>query len=678
MNRIISTLGSTWDGSGVQFAIFSAHATSVDLCLFGDADEAGESRRVPLVRDGRRWHTYVPGLGPGQRYGYRVDGPWAPAAGHWFNPAKVLFDPYARAVGRPFRWDPSLWTAHDPDVEAPTPDARDSAPFAPLAAVVDPAFDWGNDRPPRTPWPDTVIYELHVKGFTALHDAIPAPLRGTYLGLASEPAIRHLVDLGVTAVELLPVHLHAGEWPLVRRGLENYWGYNTLGYFAPDHRFATGGDPARAVDEFRAMVRALHAAGLEVILDVVYNHTAEGHHLGPTLSFRGIDNASYYRPEPTYPWRYLDVTGTGNTVNVDTPEVGDLILDSLRYWVSEMHVDGFRFDLATTLARGPDGVTRPAPLFEAIERDPVLAGVKHIAEPWDVGPDGYQLGAFPAGWAEWNNRYRDTVRRFWRGDAGQLPDLATRLSGSSDLFPPADRSPHASINYVTSHDGFTLADLVSYAAKHNAANGEDNRDGEHENFSWNHGVEGATSNDAILAQRARDRRNLLLTLLVSLGTPMISAGDEVGRTQQGNNNAYCQDSDLTWTPWGPAADARLHAFTRQMLALRAGTPALRRTTFFGPTDVRWLRPEGGEMTEADWHDAGRRALGMLIDGTVLVLLNAADRDVTFVLPETAGTWELRLNTADPTATPGRPVAGVSVLLASRSSAILGYTGEYLP
>ena len=592
-----------------------------------------ESRRAFLPgRTGDVWHGYVPELLPGQLYGYRVDGPWEPEQGHRCNPAELLFDPYARAIGRPHTWEPLR---------------------APLGAVVDNRFNWGNDRAPRTPLQDSVIYELHVKGFTALHPDLPQADRGTYRGLATEPAIDHLRRLGVTAVELMPVHAHADERALHLRGLTNYWGYNTLGFFAPDPRLAAAsGDPLGVVREFKAMVRALHAAGLEVILDVVYNHTAEGDHLGPTLSMRGIDNASYYRLRPGNPSLYQDFTGCGNTLETRSAVVRQLIFDSLRYWVEEMHVDGFRFDLASALIRSDSGVDLASPLLKSIGGDPLLSQVKLIAEPWDATADGYLVGRFPAGWSEWNGIYRDSVRRVWRGDAGQRADLATRLAGSSDLYAAANRPPQASINFIAAHDGFTLADLVSYERKHNEANGEANLDGETHNGSANWGVEGPTDEAAILERRKRVARSLLLTLCVSQGVPMLGGGDESGRTQLGNNNAYCHDSPLSWTPW--PGDQDLLAFTQRALALRREHPQLRRTTFFnGGNDVTWLGPSGVELTDDDWQDAGARALGMWVraredrETSLLVLLNPGERDVHFSLPAAErASWTLALSSAD--------------------------------
>ena len=664
-------LGAAWDGSGVNFALFSEHATGVQLCLFDSAGDRHERVCVPLrERTDRVWHGYLPDVGPGQMYGYRVHGPWDPSQGLRFNPAKVLLDPYARVVARPPRHHPSLFGFAAGSDGDGLPDRSDSAAVAPLGAVTASDFDWSGDVRPRRPWHETVIYELHVKGMTQLHPHVPAPLRGTYLGLASPPVLEHLLALGVTAVELMPVHAHADEFPLVARGLTNYWGYNTLAFFAPDARFAASRDPLDVIGEFKTMVRALHAAGLEVILDVVYNHTAEGDHRGPTYSFRGIDNQAYYRLAPGQPSRYQDFTGTGNTLNMQSPQVLQLMMDSLRYWVEEMHVDGFRFDLASALARELYEVDRLGSFFDVIQQDPVISRVKLIAEPWDVGAGGYQVGNFPPGWTEWNGKYRDAVRRFWRGDAGVLPELATRLAGSSDLYGPSGRQPHASINFITSHDGFTLVDLVSYNEKHNEANGEDNRDGDPHNLSWNHGVEGPTDDPAIVELRRRQRRNFLLTLFVSQGVPMLNGGVELSRTQRGNNNAYCQDSEISWTDWDLSEDeTRFLAFVTRLVAFRAAQPTLRRRTFLrgrrkGFADVRWLRPEGGEMTNGEWNDPDRRALGMLLDGhailetgargepivgdTLLVLFNASPAMVPFQMPgETGVLWERCLDTAAP-------------------------------
>jgi glycogen operon protein len=624
-----------------------------------------------------------------------VHGPFAPHAGHRYNPNKLVLDPYARAIGRAARWHESLFgfTFGQDDT---TFDRRDSAPYAPLAAVLDGAFTWGDDRPPRTPWHETLIYELHVKGFTKLHSQIPHALRGTYLGLACEPAIRHLKSLGVTAVELMPVHQHADEWHLVSRGLGNYWGYNTLAYFAPELGYAASASPLDVPREFKMMVRALHAAGLEVILDVVYNHTAEGDHLGPTLSLRGIDNASYYRLRADQPRFYQDFTGCGNTLNMRSPRVLQLIMDSLRYWVQEMHVDGFRFDLASALARELHAVDKLGAFFDIIHQDPVLSQVKLIAEPWDLGEGGYQVGNFPTKWTEWNGKYRDTVRRFWRGDRGVVPELATRLSGSSDLYEQSGRRPYASINFVTAHDGFTLADLVSYNEKHNEANGEDNRDGENHNLSFNHGIEGPTSDPDIQRLRLRQRRNLLTTLLMSIGVPMISGGDEVGRTQHGNNNAYCQDNDTSWTHWDLTPEGHdFLEFTRRVIGVWRRNPVLRRRKFLqgrrphypGGSDITWIEPNGAEMTPDGWNTPQVRALGMRLNGeaideanergervigdTLLVIFNANQAPQVFTLPEADhGEWETLIDTFDPWR-PARSLrAGDAYELQARSMAVL--------
>ena len=693
-------LGATWDGVGVNFALFSEHATRVELCLFDSAEAEFESLTIPLPEHTDMvWHGYLPDVQPGQLYGYRVHGPFAPHVGHRFNPNKLLVDPYARVLGRPIRWNETLFgfTFGEDDT---TFDTRDSAAFAPLAAVVDNAFTWGDDRPPRTPWHQTLIYELHVKGFTKLNAALPEALRGTYRGLASEPAIRHLTSLGVTAVELMPVHHHADEWHLVQRGLGNYWGYNTLSYFAPDLAYSSADSPLDAVREFKKMVRALHAAGLEVILDVVYNHTAEGNHLGPTLSLRGIDNASYYRLLPDQPRYYQDFTGCGNTLNMRSPRVLQLIMDSLRYWVLEAHVDGFRFDLASALARELHAVDKLGAFFDIIHQDPVLSQVKLIAEPWDLGEGGYQVGNFPSKWTEWNGTYRDTVRRFWRGDGGVVSELATRLSGSSDLYEQSGRRPYASINFVTAHDGFTLADLVSYNEKHNEANGEQNRDGENNNLSGNHGAEGPTTDPQINELRARQRRNFLATLLTSIGVPMISGGDEVGRTQHGNNNAYCQDNETSWTRWDLSADQRdFLDFSRRLIRIWKENPVLRRRKFLqgrrirgaDVTDISWLDTSGREMTDEMWNAPDVRTLGMRLNGdaideadergervtgdTVLVIFNAGTATEPFVLPATgaAESWETLIDTADPWVPARRLREGDQYELQPRSMAVLRLT-----
>jgi isoamylase len=691
-------LGATWDGVGVNFTLFSEHATRVELCLFDSAEADSESLTIPLTEQTDMvWHGYLPDVRPGQLYGYRVHGPYDPSRGHRFNPNKIVMDPYARVVGRPPRWDESLFGFRTGQDDS-TFDGRDDAAFAALAAVVDTAFTWGGDRPLRTPWHETLIYELHVKGFTALHPDVPEPLRGTYLGVASEAAIRHLVSLGVTAVELMPVHHHLDDWHLVQRGLCNYWGYNTLAYFAPDSRFSSApGSPLEAVREFKMMVRALHAAGLEVILDVVYNHTAEGNHLGPTVSLRGIDNASYYRLQPHAPRYYEDFTGCGNTLNMRSPRVLQLIMDSLRYWVTEMHVDGFRFDLASALARELHAVDKLGAFFDIIHQDPILSQVKLIAEPWDLGEGGYQVGNFPTKWTEWNGKYRDAVRRFWRGDGGTLSELATRLSGSSDLYEQSGRRPYASINFITAHDGFTLADLVSYNDKHNQANGEQNRDGERHNLSWNCGVEGSTTDPGIRELRSRQRRNFMATLLLSVGVPMISGGDELCRTQGGNNNAYCHDSPISWTDWTLTAERReFLEFTRRVIRLWKDHPVLRRRKFFqgrgirgvNVLDIAWLDPAGAEMTDDTWNAAEARALAVRLNGdaiqevnergerivgdTLLVILNASDANIPFVLPPTLPIerWQTLLDTTEPWQ-PARRLRGGDVYdLRGRSLAVL--------
>ncbi|MCC6619415.1 MAG: glycogen debranching protein GlgX, partial [Chloroflexi bacterium] len=614
-------LGATWDGSGVNFAIFSEHGESVELCLFDD-DGGGEQRVRLTEQTDLVWHCYLPDARPGQRYGYRVHGPYAPGEGHRFNPAKLLIDPYAKRIDGEVRWDDSLFgyrIGEGPEA----PDERDSARFVPKGVVVDQAFSWGSDAPPRTDLADTLIYETHVKGFTQQHPDVPPDLRGTYAGMASEPAISHLRTLGVSAVELLPVHQHVDERQLVDRGLVNYWGYNTIGFFAPDVRYSATGEPVR---EFKTMVHGFHDAGIEVILDVVYNHTGESNHLGPTLSFRGIDNFDYYRLDPNDRSRYVDYTGTGNTLDATSPRVLQLIMDSLRYWVTEMHVDGFRFDLASALARELHDVDKLGSFFDIIHQDPVISQVKLIAEPWDVGPGGYQVGNFPVGWAEWNGKYRDTVRRFWKGIGGQAAELGYRLTGSSDLYAGSGRQPHASINFVTSHDGFTLHDLVSYERKHNEANGEDNRDGDNDNNSSNFGIEGETDDAVILEQRERQKRNLLSTLVLSLGVPMLLGGDEIGRTQRGNNNGYAQDGPISWFDWNlDRRDRQLLAFTRSLIALFRTHPVLRRRRFFQGRQIRgsrvkdltWFAPDGTEMTDEQWGAPGVRALAVQFAGDAI-------------------------------------------------------------
>jgi isoamylase len=688
-------LGATWDGAGVNFALFSEHATGVELCLFGAEDPPRESERLAVTeRTDQVWHVYLPEARPGQRYGYRVHGPYEPERGHRFNPAKLLIDPYARALDGELRWSDELfgYRVGDPAGDL-SRDDRDSAALVPKSVVIDGAFEWGDDRHPRTPWHNSVIYELHVNGFTARHPGVPSPLRGTYAGLASPAALEHLTSLGVTAVELLPVYHHMDEHALVERGLTNYWGYNPIGFFAPDSRYSSAGAGGRQVSEFRSMIKALHEAGIEAILDVVYNHTAEGSHLGPTLCFRGIDNDAYYHLVPDTPRYYMDYTGCGNTLDVRQPRMVQLLMDSLRYWVLEMHVDGFRFDLASALARGSHGVERLSTFFEVIHQDPVISQVKLIAEPWDVGEGGYQVGNFPVGWAEWNGRYRDAFRRFWRGDPGQVADLAYRLTGSSDLYQDDGRRPYASVKFVTAHDGFTLADLVSYDTKHNEANGEGNRDGTEDNLSWNCGAEGGTDDPAILALRERQQRNILATLFLSQGVPMLCGGDEIGRTQRGNNNAYCQDNGISWLDWKLDARARrLLEFTRHLVRLRRDHPELHRRKFFqgrplcaaGMKDLVWLRPDGGEMALAEWQESTRRSFGFrlcgeamdeiderggpIADDTLLLLLNADPESVEFVLPDAhpGAAWELVIDTAAVAVPAARVPVGATVSLTGRS------------
>ncbi len=650
-------LGAHWNGSGVNFALFSANATKVELCLF-DATGRRELERVPLPEyTDEVWHGYLPGMRPGQLYGYRVHGPYAPDAGHRFNPNKLLIDPYALALHGEIRWHDAVFGYrvghHREDLSF---DRRDSAFVMPKCVVVDPAVTWGDDRPPATPWPQTIIYEAHVKGMTARNEELPPQLRGTFEGLADRRAIDHLVKLGVTAIELMPTQSFFDDSHLVEKGLSNYWGYNTIGFFAPAPRYIS---PRGNIHEFKLMVRRLHEAGIEVLLDVVYNHTAEGNHLGPTLSFKGIDNASYYLlgDDPRY---YFDTTGCGNTVNLRHQRVLQMVMDSLRYWVTQCHVDGFRFDLASSLGRDRETFDPHAVFLDAVRQDPTLSSVKLIAEPWDTGSEGYQLGNFPPGWAEWNDRYRDTVRAFWKGDEGQAPQLAARLLGSADLFDKRGRRPWSSINFVTAHDGFTLADLVSYNDKHNEANGEDNRDGHSHNLSWNCGVEGQTDDPEILDLRDRMRRNIITTLLVSQGTPMILMGDEIGRSQNGNNNAYCQDNEMNWLAWSVHSDRDLkfRDFVRELIALRRTEPLLGQSRFLhgqnngdGTADVQWLRPDGKALTEEDWEQPHTRSFGLLLRGparNLLILLNAHFEPVIFSSLPDSGSWRLAVNTADGT------------------------------
>jgi isoamylase len=669
-------LGATWDGEGTNFAVFSEHAAAVDLCLFNHPEDARDAARVRLrERTDQIWHAYLPEVRPGQLYGFRAAGAYAPEEGHRFNPAKLLLDPYAKAISGTIRWSDALsgYSMEPPIGERDlVPDGADSAGGLPKSVVVESAFSWGDDKHPRTPWNRTVIYEAHVKGMTMQHPDVPDEIRGTYLGLATDPIIDHLLSLGVTAIELLPVHHFVTERRLAEMGLVNYWGYATIGFFAPDVRYATGA-LGQQVTEFKSMVKRFHRAGIEVILDVVYNHTAEGNHLGPTLSFRGIDNSAYYRLEPNRRF-YTDWTGTGNTVDIRHSRTMQLVMDSLRYWVTDMHVDGYRFDLAPVLARGEVDVSPFAEFFDVVRQDPVVSKVKLIAEPWDLGPGGYQVGRFPIGWGEWNGKYRDTTRRYWRGDPGQVGDFASRLAGSSDLFEHSQRSPQSSINFVTVHDGFTLHDLVSYESKHNEANGENNHDGSDDNLSRNWGVEGPSEAVHVIRMRERIKRNFLATLAFSQGVPMISHGDEVGRTQQGNNNAYCQDTPLSWIDWRlTPLQRQLLEFTRSVFAIRAQNPVLRRRNFFrhlpehpgGVKDLTWLRPDGQEMTETDWADPAGHVLGMLILGeatdeidergrrllgeAILLLTNGGARSRPFTLPQLdrPGSWVEILNTAHP-------------------------------
>ncbi len=695
-------LGATWDGSGVNFALFSENATGVELCLFQGPERGREVARIPLTeRTDQVWHVYLPEARPGLRYGYRVHGPYDPATGHRFNPAKLLLDPYARALDGTIAWNDALFSYElgNPDEDL-KPDPRDSAIAMPKGVVIDTAFTWGGDQPLRTPWNETVIYEVHVKGFTAQHPDVPRALRGTYAGLVTPAAIDYFRALGVTALELLPVHQFVSDRSLKEKGLSNYWGYNSLGFFAPDFRYASAGARGQQVAEFKTMVKKLHEAGIEVILDVVYNHTAEGNHLGPTFSFRGIDNAAYYRLVGDNRRYYMDYTGCGNTLNMTHPRTLQLIMDSLRYWIQEMHVDGFRFDLASALARELNDVDRLGAFFDIIQQDPVISRVKLIAEPWDLGEGGYQVGNFPVLWAEWNGIYRDTVRAFWKGDEGQVGSMGHRLTGSSDLYGSGGRKPYASINFVTAHDGFTLNDLVSYNDKHNEANGEDNRDGHDHNLSWNHGVEGPTDDVKIVELRGRQKRNFLTTLLLSEGVPMLCGGDEIARTQLGNNNAYCQDNEISWFDWTLDRRRRdLLAFTRLLVRLRRRHPVFRRRQFFfgrhihgsEVKDLSWFRCDGREMTPDDWNNPITRCFGLrlagdaisepdamghrIVDDTFLVTLNAHHEPMGFILPahHRSVRWEPVLDTREPTGRPRRARAmrgGETYEMEARSMAVM--------
>jgi isoamylase len=683
-------LGAAYDGGGTNFSLFSEVADAVELCLF---DEDGTEQRVRIEEvDGFCWHAYLPAATPGQRYGYRVHGPWDPERGQRCNPAKLLIDPYAKAVEGQVRWDQACFPYTFGD-ETARNDA-DSAAYVPKSVVHNPFFDWGNDRPPDVPLNESVIYEMHVKGFTARHPGIPEAQRGTYAGLAHPVAIDYLTRLGVSAVELLPVHQFVHDAHLVERGLRNYWGYNSIGFLAPHNEYASAGQRGEQVAEFKAMVRALHQADIEVIIDVVYNHTAEGNHLGPVLSMKGIDNTAYYRVVPERPRFYYDTTGTGNSLNVRHPHTLQLIMDSLRYWVTEMHVDGFRFDLAASLARQFHDVDRLSAFFDLIQQDPVVSQVKLIAEPWDVGEGGYQVGNFPGLWSEWNGRYRDTVRDFWRGEAAALGEFASRLTGSSDLYEADTRHPGASVNFVTAHDGFTLHDLVSYNEKHNEANGEGGADGERFNRSWNCGAEGDTDDKGILALRRQQQRNFLVTLLLSQGVTMLLGGDESGRTQRGNNNAYCQDNEISWYDW-ERVDEDLADFTRRLIAFRREHPVLRRRRWFqgrpirGSVDLGWCKPDGTEMGDEDWDTGLVRSVGVFLNGeaitdrdrrgqrvrddSFLLLFNADADAIDWKLPGQWGQWwEPVIETAEPerdgdvfAGSATIPVAGRSVVVLLR-------------
>src|SRR5262245_27177326 len=686
--------GATWDGEGVNFSLFSQHAEKVELCIF-DATGRRELQRIELKeRTDDAWHGYLPEARPGLLYGYRVHGPYDPERGHRFNPHKLLIEPYAKHIQGQIKWSDAHFGYRVGNAKEDLSfDKHDSAPGMPKCRVIDPAFTWGDDRPPRVPFHDTVIYEAHVRGFTMRHPEVPPELRGTYAGLATAPAIEHLLRLGVTAVELMPVHFFVDDRHLLDKGLRNYWGYNSIGFFAPDMRYSATG----RVSEFKTMVKVLHSAGIEVILDVVYNHTAEGNQLGPTLSFRGIDNASYYRLTPENPRYYMDFTGTGNTLNMQHPRVLQLLMDSLRYWVTEGHVDGFRFDLASALARELHEVDRLGSFFDTIGQDPVLSQVKLIAEPWDIGMGGYQVGNFPPGWNEWNDKYRDAVRAYWKGDGGMVGEFARRFTGSADLYEASGRKPHASINFVTAHDGFTLSDLVSYNEKHNEANGEDNRDGNDNNRSWNCGHEGPTEDAAINALRTRQKRNLLATLLLSQGIPMLLAGDELSHSQAGNNNAYCQDNENSWLSWQlSAAEAEFLDFVTRVIRLRREHQVFSRRRFLhgrtggdGVKDVMWLRPDGQEMTETEWQQEFTRCLGVYLTGTAiervdkrgrevkddnfLVLCNAHHESIAFVVPElhAGSAWRLVMDTSSDTSFEMRHVPSLTQFdLQGRSIVVL--------
>jgi glycogen operon protein len=687
-------LGATYDGSGTNFALFSEVAEKVELCLF---DEAGAETKVELREvDAFVWHCYLPNVGPGQRYGFRVHGPYAPEQGHRCNPSKLLLDPYAKAADRDIDWDESLFPYRFSNHDERNDD--DSAPHMMKSVVVNPFFDWDNDRAPRIPYADSVVYETHVRGFTMRHPGIPEELRGTYAGLAHPAAVDHLVKLGVTAVELLPVHQFVRDHHLVQRGLTNYWGYNTIGFLAPHHAYSSSGTHGQQVQEFKGMVKALHEAGLEVILDVVYNHTAEGNHMGPLLSFRGIDNAAYYRLVEDSPQYYMDYTGTGNSLRVRHPHVLQLIMDSLRYWVTEMHVDGFRFDLAATLAREFYDVDRLSAFFDLVQQDPVVSRVKLIAEPWDVGEGGYQVGNFPPLWTEWNGKYRDTVRDYWRGEPATLAEFASRLTGSSDLYESDGRRPYASVNFITAHDGFTLNDLVSYNDKHNDANGEGGNDGESHNRSWNCGVEGPTDDPTVVELRERQKRNFLTTLFLSQGIPMLLGGDEFSRTQGGNNNAYCQDNEISWYDWDAARQHdTLLEFTRKLSRLRHEHPVFRRRRYFqgrplrgsDVADIGWYTPDGSVMDDDDWESGFAKSITVFLNGDAIrepdargeritdasffLLFNAHHEAIDFVLPEGefGDSFVVEIDTARPVPVEERYVKpGGDIRVEARSMLVL--------
>ena len=691
--------GANWDGAGVNFSLFSENATGVELCLYDDRDENRETNRIAITEQTDScWHIYLQGAKPGLRYGYRVHGPYDPNNGQRFNPAKLLVDPYAKSIDGFLRWDDALfgYTVGHPDEDL-SRDDRDSAPFVPKSVVVDPYFDWRNDSQLRIPWHETIIYELHVKGFTMLHPEIPEDLRGTYAGLAHPAAIQHLTKLGITSVELMPIHHSVDDRHLLKRGLSNYWGYNSLGFFAPDARFSAAGSAGDQVAEFKNMVRTLHGAGLEVILDVVYNHTAEGNHLGPTVCFRGIDNTAYYRGVEGQPRYYMDYTGCGNTLNMRHPRALQLLMDSLRYWVIEMHVDGFRFDLAAALARELHEVDRLGAFFDIIHQDPTLSQVKLIAEPWDLGEGGYQVGNFPVLWSEWNGRYRDCVRDYWRGSDQSLAEFASRLTGSSDLYESSGRRPYASINFLTAHDGFTLTDLVSYNERHNEKNGEENRDGEPNNRSWNCEFEGPTEDPKVNLLRVRQKRNFIATLFLSLGVPMLLGGDEFGRSQRGNNNAYCQDNEISWLDWDNVDTEQLE-FTRKIIEFYKQHPVFRRRRWFqgrsirgnDVSDLAWFRPDGEQMSDEDWGASFAKSLGVFISGDEIPSLDAAGRriqddsfyvifnahwePVEFTLPSDrwGQGWNRVLDTSNgvPTEDEWQRAAGTRINIESRSLVVM--------